>query len=1059
MSDICPTCRPAVSCCDDTIFSYDITGGTIFYSAEASVIYTCDPGPECVPGTYTIPRGRIQMMVDLDGGVSTLSLQCCQSMITQQVPAGSTRAEIAAIAQSMVNACAAQFAECSARSGIQDKTPIIPTPDIPTPVIPTPVIPVTPVIPPADCTDAIAADASIPRYINSTLVTDYHDPVGANIAPYARPNTSGAIPGCGIAPSCGGVGEPACGAWTEPVPSNAFTLMGTVNLSVDKKRGFKNVQAMKWWHGRWGYGSSNWFAPNFLDVSPVSSGPYAKGQIILDCRDYVSSPDETRYRTLNVTASVVVTGDPLGGHGGARTVTATSTMTVARNSGVLTGSASIDREMSVDDTAFIMDLLGNATDNVDSVYGAFATIINNHCLSGDIGGDLTLSITGTQYQWTWAYVGGETIWQITVDASAGTFKDEQWYYDNPTITGSGLNQTGYDLWTVSGVNLTRVNYLNVILDLSPYTQTLTCLGVMSDAYTGADLQSDIQSQLGQWNLADDAQYPWRTDDYTTQAPLVVRHEVQQAVEPTVLTVDGVYTDTNASNFTGELLGAPLSAGYQAFFDFRHRNWLKCGGFTWYIQSFGAIAPCYLPMNATHWTNLFEAHQWARKGAFNIHFPGVRVAQKWAEVREVRPAHNYLRPCGEDIFLIKEDTNRCIVSSAGSPLQVTVSGAPAIITGDLCVATGLGVDDGLFAVTKISADVFELTTFIAPLPAGYTTNGSVFGKSRFPNAWPICGRIAVTNATNSTPILVTLAEGATFLRTGHSVTIAGVGGNTAANGTFVWTRVSDTTGTLDASVGNGAYTSGGNAQSAGAPTNASFDGTSKNNYAVHQWGFNRRDIGEYDRIISAGCIPGFSEPRPGQEANGMDQGVNSFTCSTGTLVPVACTPDVLCISPNGETFTNGAVTAFAVILADDIYGNQWQSIHVQAVDDPLWEAPIKPCGFSGTWSRDSGACQSDTMTDRYYAIPGQVEARCALPAGAPALPAGFYVGWLTLPDYEPAPPILGNKSIPPVPLLTDSSGQPITNPTVWSILTNQEICVCLGGAFSTEYEADGVTCDP
>ena len=66
--------------------------------------------------------------------------------------------------------------------------------------------------------------------------------------------------------------------------------------------------------------------------------------------------------------------------------------------------------------------------------------------------------------------------------------------------------------------------------------------------------------------------------------------------------------------------------------------------------------------------------------------------------------------------------------------------------------------------------------------------------------------ALTNATNATPIVITSA--AHGLTTGTRVTITGVVGNTAANSTFVITNVSSSTFSLDGSVGNGAYVSGG-----------------------------------------------------------------------------------------------------------------------------------------------------------------------------------------------------------------------------------------------------------
>lgn len=66
--------------------------------------------------------------------------------------------------------------------------------------------------------------------------------------------------------------------------------------------------------------------------------------------------------------------------------------------------------------------------------------------------------------------------------------------------------------------------------------------------------------------------------------------------------------------------------------------------------------------------------------------------------------------------------------------------------------------------------------------------------------------SVTGATNASPIVITSASHG--LTTGQRVTIADVGGNTAANGTFTITRVDASTFSLDGSTGNGAYTSGG-----------------------------------------------------------------------------------------------------------------------------------------------------------------------------------------------------------------------------------------------------------
>ena len=97
-------------------------------------------------------------------------------------------------------------------------------------------------------------------------------------------------------------------------------------------------------------------------------------------------------------------------------------------------------------------------------------------------------------------------------------------------------------------------------------------------------------------------------------------------------------------------------------------------------------------------------------------------------------------------------------------------------------------------TPINADSLPLLRVYGP--NGYIVNGSCTLKET----------ATVTAATNATPIVVT--SSAHGLTTGTRITISGVAGNTAANGTFVVTRVDANTFSLDDSVGTGGYTSGG-----------------------------------------------------------------------------------------------------------------------------------------------------------------------------------------------------------------------------------------------------------
>ena len=73
--------------------------------------------------------------------------------------------------------------------------------------------------------------------------------------------------------------------------------------------------------------------------------------------------------------------------------------------------------------------------------------------------------------------------------------------------------------------------------------------------------------------------------------------------------------------------------------------------------------------------------------------------------------------------------------------------------------------------------------------------------------PPTGRGTIASATNASPIVITTTQ-PHGLSTGRTVSIAGVGGNAAANGTFTVTAIDATRFSLNGSTGNGAYTSGG-----------------------------------------------------------------------------------------------------------------------------------------------------------------------------------------------------------------------------------------------------------
>lgn len=96
---------------------------------------------------------------------------------------------------------------------------------------------------------------------------------------------------------------------------------------------------------------------------------------------------------------------------------------------------------------------------------------------------------------------------------------------------------------------------------------------------------------------------------------------------------------------------------------------------------------------------------------------------------------------------------------------------------------------------------DLPNLPAEYNPGYVTPTTATSKS-------VCATVNITGASNASPIVITTAGHK--WTTGQTVIIASVGGNTAANGTRVITKISATQFSLNGTTGNGAYTSGGTA---------------------------------------------------------------------------------------------------------------------------------------------------------------------------------------------------------------------------------------------------------
>lgn len=111
---------------------------------------------------------------------------------------------------------------------------------------------------------------------------------------------------------------------------------------------------------------------------------------------------------------------------------------------------------------------------------------------------------------------------------------------------------------------------------------------------------------------------------------------------------------------------------------------------------------------------------------------------------------------------------------------------------------------------------------ATLSSGNAANGYYCGVPYLPE--PV-QPLAVSGATNASPIVITTTTDHD-LNNGDYVYITQVAGNTAANGLFQVTYVTDTTFSLNSSTGNGTYTSGGYVGTTGRISRAFFSYANK-----------------------------------------------------------------------------------------------------------------------------------------------------------------------------------------------------------------------------------------
>ena len=175
---------------------------------------------------------------------------------------------------------------------------------------------------------------------------------------------------------------------------------------------------------------------------------------------------------------------------------------------------------------------------------------------------------------------------------------------------------------------------------------------------------------------------------------------------------------------------------------------------------------------------------------------------------------------------------------GNPIVITTASTVALVTGDTVTVSGVTGNvaaNGTWTITVLSNNTFALNGSTA---SGAYVNGGTWTYSVYPlvtqegalmslaGANTITGNITlngqvglgveqlydsstgtISNASNTSPITITTNSTAGLIN-GETVVISGVGGNTAANGTFTIANLTSNSFDLLGSTGSAPYVSGG-----------------------------------------------------------------------------------------------------------------------------------------------------------------------------------------------------------------------------------------------------------
>ena len=412
--------------------------------------------------------------------------------------------------------------------------------------------------------------------------------------------------------------------------------LGLVDLSNCHKTGFKNAQARKEWYGRWGFTHDD---PYSSLVCNATIGGVS--HTVTPREGPFSSPDQTKHRMVEVTLTTgisdhytynvhdelptvpadcpEVTCLPSAGYpslcvGHTETPTTINrSALIDRYSGKITygdnGTAGTTAEegyigevdgittaamasawstlvsTAFDDTTFTA-LYGDTTSESGEPAGYPTATVGYYMLKYIATGlpfltssiDLVNGVMETRYYDGSGYPTTVDRYQWSATSATRTHHVYSMWLDLPDLV-LGQDHFGYcvELETEEGAPI-----YHVPSHVAGWTATATLsvpyyANVQSDP-TKANVKADMVTLLGYCDLTNDKVYPWRTDTFTTVAPLLSYNGYPGARAEYAGSVGQV--DTEASIYDGRVLGKLFDLGWPMFlsgqgggaFDPRHQTY-------------------------------------------------------------------------------------------------------------------------------------------------------------------------------------------------------------------------------------------------------------------------------------------------------------------------------------------------------------------------------------------------------------------------------------------------------------------------------------------------------